>query len=110
MNALTVEDLKAALSAPGGSPSVIYVPDRVWLRLMRVGVSKRRFRRLRGRLNAERRALRRREAALPEGLFEDDGRLTFDCRGCGASAEFEGYPHEFSGDTAYCGGSPRCVP
>lgn len=102
-----IRDLRSVVAQV--SPSVFYVPERVWLRLVRRTMSKRAFRRLRGRMKGERRAFRRREASLPDGLFEVDGRLVFECRACGADAEFDGHAHEFAPDSAYCGGSPRCL-
>jgi hypothetical protein len=49
---------------------------------------------------------------LPDGLWECDGRLYFECRGCERDTEWEGDPSDFElGHYAnVCGGSPRCCP
>lgn len=50
-------------------------------------------------------------AELPEGLWDRaDGTLMFECLGCERAVELECDPSEFHADTAYCGGSPRCIP
>jgi len=49
---------------------------------------------------------------LPEGLWERDGVLYFECKACGNESEWYGEPEEFELDnyTNMCGGSPRCCP
>ena len=105
-----LRDLQGAMVAVPISPAEFVMSERVWLRLKRRTMSKRAFRRLRGRMKVERRAFLRRDASLPDGLFEVDGGLVFECRSCGADTDFDGHAHEFSPDMAYCGGSPRCLP
>jgi hypothetical protein len=48
---------------------------------------------------------------LPEGLRHRDGRLLFDCRGCGKETEWPAEVEDFAEDAIkLCGGSPRCCP
>ena len=47
---------------------------------------------------------------LPEGLWERDGRLFYECRVCDRAVELECEPDELDPEVAYCGGSPRCLP
>lgn len=48
---------------------------------------------------------------LPDGLWErSDGRLMYECIGCGRATELLVEADEFDPDVAYCGGSPRCLP
>lgn len=52
------------------------------------------------------------EVPLPDGLWEKDGKLFFECRSCESATVWEGEPDEFEfGHYAnVCGGSPRCLP
>jgi hypothetical protein len=47
---------------------------------------------------------------VPEGLYRIDGNYYFDCLACHQRTELEIEPSEFDPATAYCGGSPRCIP
>lgn len=47
---------------------------------------------------------------LPEGLHRLPTGLAYDCCRCGERVPFEGEIEDYSPDTAYCGGSPRCLP
>lgn len=47
---------------------------------------------------------------LPEGLWDRDGMVFFECRGCECAVQLECDPEEFDPEVAYCGGSPRCLP
>lgn len=52
------------------------------------------------------------EPELPEGLWEKDGKIMFECRTCGAwtewPAEIEDYEHGVAENV--CGGSQWCLP
>ncbi len=50
------------------------------------------------------------EDDLPEGLWERDGKLFYECRSCERAVPLECEPWEFDPEVAYCGGSPRCLP
>lgn len=47
---------------------------------------------------------------LPDGVWERQGELVYQCRSCGETVRLEFDPEEFDPETAYCGGSPRCLP
>ena len=52
------------------------------------------------------------EDDLPDGLILKDGIPHFECRVCGALAEFPEDVEKFDADDPHilCGGSPRCCP
>ncbi len=97
----------------GYSPNRLIMPEQHWRRIetliARRTMSRRAFRRWRGRRRAYWRALRA-EPPLPEGVFERDGTLMFTCRACDQDVPLEVDLSEFDPDVAYCGGSPRCLP
>jgi hypothetical protein len=48
--------------------------------------------------------------ALPDGLWNQDGKLMARCNACENDYEWPAEPHEYTADMSYCGGSPRCLP
>lgn len=49
--------------------------------------------------------------ALPKGLLKlPGGKIGYTCKGCDQTRELEVAVAEFDADSAYCGGSPRCLP
>lgn len=47
---------------------------------------------------------------LPDGVWEIDGVLVCECRGCDRTMPIDCEPEDFHSGGAYCGGSPRCLP
>lgn len=47
---------------------------------------------------------------LPDGVWERDGRLFYECLSCKNTIPLECDPDEFDPEVAYCGSSPRCLP
>jgi len=50
------------------------------------------------------------EPDLPVGVWDRGGKLMATCLSCGRDYELPCDPNEFTADTSYCGGSPRCLP
>jgi hypothetical protein len=46
----------------------------------------------------------------PDGVYERDGILYFNCRACDQRTPLECDTRDFDYDSAYCGRSPRCIP
>ena len=51
-----------------------------------------------------------RETEFPEGVYEKNGVLMYTCRSCEQSIVLEVDLDEYDYESAYCGGSPRCLP
>ena len=49
------------------------------------------------------------EPELPDGLWERDGELFYECLGCERAVRLEIDSSEYDPEMAYCGGSPRCL-
>lgn len=110
---MTEDDLRAAMGvalATSGSPNTLVISTRTYFRLARSTMTKRQFRRWRGRLRAEWRQARREADPLPDGVWVKDDRLVYDCLSCGQTVPLDCDLHEFDPAVAYCGGSPRCLP
>jgi hypothetical protein len=56
----------------------------------------------------ERVAEKARISALPDGLFEKNGKIRAKCCVCGKSYEFTGDPATFDKENSYCGKPPLC--
>ncbi|MCY1300183.1 hypothetical protein D9M68_554860 [compost metagenome] len=50
------------------------------------------------------------ERSLPEGLFEQNGKVMATCRMCDNDFELPCDPSEFKEGMNYCGSGPRCCP
>ena len=50
------------------------------------------------------------EDEWPDGVWERDGQMMFQCRSCGEAFPLECDLAEYDPEVAYCGGSPRCLP
>lgn len=61
--------------------------------------------------NERAKAKRAAKVALPDGVFElPGGGLGYTCKGCDRTRTLEVDVTEFDAESAYCGGSPRCLP
>lgn len=87
-------------------PYKLMISHKVYVRLKRDSMTKRAYRRWRARLRARIRAL----PDYPEGVWERDGQLVFECRACGGTFPLECDLGEYDPEVAYCGGNPRCLP
>lgn len=87
-------------------PYRLMMSHKVYLRLMRGFMTKRAFRRWRARWRAKVRVM----PDYPEGVWERDGVLMFECRSCHNFFPLECDLAEYDPEVAYCGGNPRCLP
>lgn len=57
-----------------------------------------------------RKGIRQAYQLLPDGVFDRGGELMFTCLSCEQDFPLPIDLSEFHPETAYCGGSPRCLP
>jgi hypothetical protein len=113
-----IAEIQSWIDEVNSSPA--FSPDRLvfsqhhfrWFEeaLERGSLSKRAFRRWRGKRRAYWKAALSAPPELPNGVFERSGQLFYTCLSCGETVPVECDLDEFDPAVAYCGGSPRCLP